>query len=223
MIWIPSIDEIPMSVSYIDRRIKGITFKNVGEATEALSKLKKGEKIGIRGPYGNGFKIFGKKILIIAGGTGIAMVPPTVDYIIRKKIKCTVVLGVKTKDELFFDKYLEEIGVELIVTTDDGSKGLKGLASDIVKKILLKEKFDLLITCGPELMMKKLYNLSGNMSFQASLERYIKCGIGICGQCCVGEGLRICKEGPIFDRKTLKNIQDFGLYRRDASGRLIEF
>ena len=79
MIWIPGVDEIPMSVSYIDKEIKGITFKTVGEATEALFKLKKGDKIGIRGPYGNGFKIQGKRALFIGGGTGIAMIAHAVE------------------------------------------------------------------------------------------------------------------------------------------------
>src|SRR4030043_1602301 len=74
MIWIPGIDEIPMSVSYIEKDIKGITFKKVGDATKALFELKEGEKIGIRGPYGNGFKIGGKNILLVAGGAGIAMI-----------------------------------------------------------------------------------------------------------------------------------------------------
>ena len=78
MIWIPGVDEIPMSVSYIDKNIKGITFRKVGDATKALFNLKKGDKIGVRGPYGNGFKISGKHILFIAGGTGIAMIAPAV-------------------------------------------------------------------------------------------------------------------------------------------------
>ncbi len=85
MIWVPGFDEIPMSVSYIKKDVKGITFKKVGDATKALFQLKQGKKIGIRGPYGNGFKIKGKKILIVAGGTGIAMIPPVVEAYIKKK------------------------------------------------------------------------------------------------------------------------------------------
>ena len=71
MIWIPGIDEIPMSVSYIKNKIKGITFRNIGEATSALYNLDPGSKIGVRGPYGNGFDIKGNKILFIGGGTGL--------------------------------------------------------------------------------------------------------------------------------------------------------
>ena len=72
-------------------------------------------------------------------------------------------------------------------------------------------------------MMKKLFELYSLHPFQASLERYMKCGFGLCGQCCVGKGLRVCKEGTVFDEKTLKNIEDFGVFNRDASGGKIKF
>jgi len=223
MIWIPGIDEIPMSVSYIEKKVKGITFKKVGDATKALFELKKGDKIGVRGPYGNCFKIQGKKILLVAGGTGIAMIAPVAEEIFNKKISTSIILGAKNKDELFFESRLKKSDIETYVSTDDGSKGFKGLATDLAKEIIQKNKFDSVLTCGPELMMKKLFEICIGISFQASLERYMKCGIGICGQCCVGEGLRVCKEGPVFDEKMLKNIKDFGLFKRDAAGKKIRF
>jgi len=220
MIWIPGVDEIPMSASYI-QNLKGITFKKVGDATKKLFHFKKGEKIGIRGPYGNGFKMRGKKILFVAGGTGIATIAPTVELAAIKGIQSTVILGVKTKDELFFEKRLKNLDVELYVTTDDGSKGYKGLATDLAEDILLKKQFDQVLTCGPEAMMKKLFELCKKTGFQASLERYMKCGFGLCGHCCIGNGLRVCKEGPVFDGETLSEINDFGLYKKDSSGRKI--
>ena len=72
-------------------------------------------------------------------------------------------------------------------------------------------------------MMKKLYDMCKNISFQASLERYMKCGIGLCGQCTVGKGLRVCVEGPVFNEIELMKIHDFGIFKRDASGRKIRF
>lgn len=223
MIWIAGVDEIPMSVSYINKDSKGITFKKVGEATNALFNLKKGDKIGLRGPYGNGFKINEHRLLFVGGGTGIAMIAPAVEQAVSKNNSSTVVLGVKNKDELFFEDRLRKSGAMVHVSTDDGSKGYNGLASDLAKELLKKEKFQSVLTCGPEIMMKKLLEICGNIPFQASLERYIKCGIGLCGQCCVGDGLRICVEGPVFDGETLKKIKEFGLYKRDASGRKIRF
>jgi len=223
MIWIPGVDEIPMSVSYIKNGVKGITFKKVGEATKALFELEKGDKIGVRGPYGNGFKIKGKKILLVAGGTGIAMIAPVAEEIKNRNISTSVIIGAKNKEDLFFEKRLKKLDLDLYITTDDGSKGYKGLATDFAKELINKHKFDSVLTCGPELMMKKLYEICSDISFQASLERYIKCGIGLCGQCCIGKGLRVCKEGPVFDKNTLKDIEDFGFFKKDASGVKIKF
>jgi len=223
MIWVPTIDEIPMSISYIDNNAKGITFRRVGDATNALFDLKIGDKLGIRGPYGNGFNLTGKKVLFVGGGTGIATLAPTVEKAIDNKISATVILGAKNKNELFFEERLKKYGADIKISTDDGSIGFKGFATDLSKELLKKEKFDSIITCGPEIMMKNLFDISKYIPFQASLERYIKCGIGICGQCCVGKGLRVCEEGPVFDRKKLKNIEDFGIFKRDAAGRKVKF
>jgi dihydroorotate dehydrogenase electron transfer subunit len=223
MVWIPEIDEIPMSVSFINKNEKAITFKNVGEATNALFELKEGQKIGIRGPYGNGFEVIGKKILFIGGGTGIATIVPAIEKALQKNINCTVILGVKNKKELFFEKRIKQLCDDLLISTDDGSKGYKGLATNLAFEQLSKRNFDSIITCGPEIMMKKLFEKSNVKHFQASLERYMKCGIGICGQCCVGKGLRVCKEGPVFNEKTLKNIDDFGIFKRDAFGKKVYF
>jgi len=223
MIWIPGVDEIPMGVSYIDRDVKSITFRRVGDATKALFNLKTGDKIGVRGPYGNGFKIKGKRILFVGGGTGIAMLAPAVEKAMIKNIPSDIILGVKNKNELFFEKQFKRFGAKVHVSTENGSKGYKGLATDLALALLITEKFDSVITCGPEIMMKKMLELSDNLTFQASLERYMKCGIGICGQCCIGKGLRVCEDGPVFNGVTLKKVEEFGVYKRDASGRKISF
>ena len=98
MIWIPHIDEIPMSVSYINDNIKGITFKKVGDATKSLFDLEVGDNIGIRGPYGKGFDIKGKKILFVGGGTGIAMLAPAIEQAVVKNISSTVIIGVNASN-----------------------------------------------------------------------------------------------------------------------------
>ncbi len=223
MIWIPGVDEIPMSVSEITKDVKGITFRKIGDATRALYHLKPGSKIGVRGPYGNGFKLTGKHLLFVGGGTGIAMLAPAVEQARKRKLKSTVIIGVKTKNDLFFEDRLRRFDATVLVSTDDGSKGYKGFASELAKDVLKKEKIDAVFTCGPEPMMKTLLSCCRTIPFQASLERYMKCSIGICGQCCVGKGLRVCLDGPIFDGKILKKVEDFGVYRRDAAGRKIPF
>ena len=223
MIWIPKIDEIPMSVSIIEDKIKGITFKNVGEATNALFNLKIGDKIGIRGPYGNGFKILGKKALIIGGGSGIATITPLIRQYCQRKLNTSVILGVKTKKDLFFEDRIINYGAKVYISSEDGSIGFKGLCTDFVSELVVKNNFDSIITCGPEVMMKKLFNLCKDIPFQASLERYIKCGFGLCGQCSLGEGLRVCVEGPVFSGEILKKIDDFGVFKKDAAGKKIMF
>jgi dihydroorotate dehydrogenase electron transfer subunit len=223
MIWIPNVDEIPMSVSFLESEIKGITFKRIGDATNKLFNLKEGEKIGIRGPFGNGFKIKGKNILYVGGGTGISTITPSIEDVINKNLSPTVILGAKNKNELFFEKRIKRTGADIKVATDDGSKGYKGFVTDLVSEIIKNKYFDQILTCGPEPMMKKLFDITDNIPFQASLERFIKCGIGICGSCCIGEGLRVCKEGPVFKKEKLKYIKEFGVFKKDASGQKIKF
>jgi len=223
MIWVPGIDEIPMSVSSFTKETKAITFRNVGDATHALYHLRKGDKIGIRGPYGNGFTLKGKRLLFVGGGTGIAMLAPAIEEACKKKLETTVIIGAKTQNQLFFEKRIRRCGATVLVSTDDGSTGYKGYASALAKNALKEEHIDAVYTCGPEPMMKTLLSYCKTIPFQASLERYMKCAIGLCGQCCIGKGLRVCLEGPIFDGATLRTIKDFGSYRRDAAGRKILF
>jgi len=221
MIWIPGIDEIPMSVSNIHNDNKAITFKAVGDATNFLFDLKKNDFIGIRGPYGNGFSFHGKNHLFIGGGTGIAMIAPAVEACLLKDESVDVILGAKTKRELFFINRLKKTNANVHITTDDGSKGYKGYTSKLASNIINEKQIDAIYTCGPELMMKSIFDIciKNKISLQASLERYMKCAVGICGQCCVGEGLRVCIEGPIFTEKQLVNISDFGVFNRNASGK----
>ena len=220
MVWIPGVDEIPMSVSYTES-IQGITVEKIGEATSALHKLKIRAKIGVRGPYGNGFKIFGKKILLVGGGTGIIPLAPLVEKITNKEI--TVIVGAKTKSDILFKERIKKATKNVLISTDDGSLGYNGFASDLAKEVMEKKKFDLVITCGPEVMMKKIVDIANEMKtpIQASLERYMKCGMGICDSCSIN-GLQVCKDGPVFGGDVLKGLSEFGKRRRDVCGRAVK-
>lgn len=220
MIWIPGVDEIPMSASYIGEK-KGITVKEVGEATSALCKMKKRGKIGVRGPYGNGFQLDEEfdKALFIGGGTGIATLAPCIEQL---KEKSSAIIGAKNEQELLFIDRIKKSCADLWISTDDGSLGYKGMASDLAEKLLAEEKFDLVITCGPEKMMKELamFCIKNGIKFQASLERWMKCGVGICGSCCI-DGMRVCTDGPVFDGELLKNFEEFGNFKRESSGKKV--
>ncbi len=217
MIWIPSIDEIPMSLSHIEEK-QAITVKKVGEATEALYKMKEGDKIGVRGPYGKGFVEKGKKALFVAGGIGIAALLPLIKKYDGEK---HVILAARTKSMLLFEDEIKEIA-KLHVATDDGSYGFRGFATDLMMELLKQEDFDIVYTCGPEIMMKKVFDMckENGIDMQASLERYMKCGIGICDSCTIN-GYRVCKDGPVFDFATLSKMPDFGKWKRNEAGKKI--
>ena len=221
MIWIPQVDEIPMSVSYISSNEKAITFRKVGDATTALYNKTTSEPIGIRGPFGQGFQLKASRPLYVGGGTGTAMLSPAIEQDVTKKKHVTVVIGAKTKKDLLFQRRIEKLAHQVHISTDDGSEGYKGYASDIALDLIKTEEFDGIYTCGPEHMMKILYDKCNHIPFQASLERYMKCGIGLCGHCSIGKGLRVCLEGPVFHDSELRSIKDFGKFTRDQTGKKI--
>lgn len=225
MILIPGVDEIPMSVSYYAGLEKGFTFKVVGDATKKLYSMKEGDIIGVRGPLGKGFNLKGRKILFVGGGTGICSIVLAAEKAFEDDKICSVVIGARNKEEIIFEERLRKKGIEVHVSTDDGSKGFRGQASDLALKLIEEMEPDQVITCGPELMMKKLVDFCNerDIYIEASLERYIKCGLGLCGQCSMGKGLRICTDGPVFDGKTLDRCKDFGVFKRDEAGKKTYF
>ena len=214
MIWIPGIDEIPMSLSYIDK-MQAITVEKVGEATEFMHRLKEGDIIGIRGPYGKGFEIVGEKALFIGGGTGIAALLPLIKNYEGEK---HVILGARKKDYIIFEDEIKKIA-DLHITTDDGSYGKKGMATDLLHEF---KDVDVIYTCGPEKMIKKIFDfcIQESIPMQASLERYMKCGVGICDSCAI-DGYHVCKDGPVFNEKMLLGIKDFGKWKRNEAGKRI--
>ncbi len=218
MIWIPGLDEVPMAVSKKDNEF--ITVKKRGKATEALHDMEIGDKIGIRGPYGNSYSIEGEKILIVTGGCGGASLIQAVYEGERSGKKIKSCLGAKTESELLFRDELSEKS-DLTIVTEDGSAGREGLVTDIAAEILEKEDFDIVLTCGPEVMMEKVVNIcrSNSVPVQASLERYMKCGIGICDSCTI-DGKQVCIDGPIFNGEELEEMDEFGKVERTKEGRL---
>jgi dihydroorotate dehydrogenase electron transfer subunit len=222
MVWVPGEDEVPMSISTIEEKgLSSITVRKVGNTTEILSTLKIGAKIGIRGPFGNNYEIKGEKPLIVAGGSGAANLLPLVKEFLSQGVKPTFVLGGRSSDQLLFEDVLVDLLREnLVITTDDGSMGYSGYASGYAAILMAENKYDQVYTCGPELMMTKIFYEAEKQEIQvqASLERYIKCAVGLCGNCAIGT-YRVCTDGPIFTSKMLNNVRDeFGISLMDASG-----
>lgn len=214
MVWIPGVDEIPMSLSVIGDR-QAITVEATGEATQALHAMREGDKIGIRGPYGQGFTLYGNNHLFVAGGTGAAPLLP----LIQQSSNATVLLGAQTADRLLFP---DEIAgsAALQVATDDGSRGHHGFVTDLLTDDMAG--YDGVYTCGPEPMMKKVLDWSQEpgVALEASLERYMKCGIGLCDACAI-DGLHVCRDGPVFTGEVLASLDDFGRRKRAPSGKSV--
>lgn len=227
MLWIPGVDEIPLSI--MDAREDGrvaVSVKAVGEATLALHQKRAGETVGVRGPFGNSFTMNGRKPLMVGGGTGIAPLMFLTRRLISKAVSTAFVLGAKTRDELLFRSELERFGakgVRLVTSTEDGSCGLTGLCTEPLEQMLAKEKFDVIYACGPEQMILKVFELAEEqgVEMQASLERLMRCAIGLCGSCVLGK-YRVCADGPVFTSGQLRLVRDeFGLSKRDRCGKKV--
>lgn len=223
MVWIPGVNELPMSVMMTLEKGKGaFTVRKRGVSSTALYNLKVGDYMGMRGPYGNSFTIKQGKLLLVGGGTGLVPLMRLLTFL-KKTDEVTVLMGAKTKEEVFFEKLanqlLEHNKHQVIVVTEDGTYGKSGLVTDEMEKLLSDKKFDAVYTCGPEKMMHKVVQLASakKTHVQASLERMMKCGMGICGSCCVSEVL-VCKDGTVFDGDYLLSNKEFGYTHRNKAG-----
>ena len=212
MVWLPEIDEKPFTISYTGKET-AFTAQLKGPFTKELFKLKKGDHIWIRGPYGNHF---GKqsKACVIAGGIGLASLAPLIEQLNNP----TLIFGFRSKNLMIFNNRFKNA----IITTDDGSFGIKGFATAEFEKLFGEKKFDVVYTCGPEIMMKKVFDICEKYKIRcyASLERYMKCGIGICASC-VCNGQLVCKDGPVFASEQLRKMNDFGNFTFLKTGRKV--
>ena len=229
MVWIPGVDEIPMSLSAISVEGRSsITVNGVGEASRTLNQKETGDQIGVRGPFGNGFVPTEGNVMIVGGGTGLAPLMPLTEKLVKVADKVTLMVGAKSRDNLLFlgriDKILSEVDSETVFTTEDGSYGIECLVVDQAEQKLKKEEFDMIFTCGPEQMMYNMFLLAEqyNVPLQASLERIMRCAIGLCGSCQIGK-IRVCKDGPVLNSEQLRSVkEEFGKFQLDLTGKKIK-
>ncbi len=188
----------PISVCDYDENTLTLIYKVVGKGTEEMSTMKNGVKLDILAGLGNGYNLeaSGNKPLLIGGGAGV---PPM--YNLAKKLialgkEVTVVLGFNKEREIFYKEDFEKIGAKVVITTVDGSVGVKGFVTDAIKNI----DYTYFYVCGPEPMLKAVYN-GTNTSGQFSFEERMGCGFGACMGCsCKTKygNKRICKDGPVL-------------------------
>ena len=179
-----------------------IIYKVVGKGTERMAQMTCG-RLDVLTGLGNGYDLStaGDKPLLLGGGVGV---PPL--YMLAKKLigegkQVSVVLGFNTKDEIFYENEFKELGADVYVTTVDGSYGIKGFVTDAMKDI----KYTYFYTCGPEPMLKAIYNASVTEG-QLSFEERMGCGFGACMGCScktIYGNKRICKDGPVLRKEEI--------------------
>jgi len=227
MLWIPGIDEIPLSIMDASNGLVSVSVKAVGDATRHMHALEAGATIGVRGPFGNSFTESHGRVLLVGGGTGTAPLLFLAKQLAAKTERLSFVEGAKSANELLF---VQEIGgvcqeKNIITTTDDGTAGLQCLVTEPLASLLDKECFDMIYVCGPEVMVKKIFELTEvrKLPIEASLERLMRCGIGLCGSCVIGK-YRVCRDGPVFNAVQLRDIKDeLGISKIGFDGSRIPF
>lgn len=210
----------PISIAGAKAGQISICYDVRGEGTQWLSGLKSGDKIDFIGPIGKGFDISdkSKKILLVGGGIGIYplyfVAQAYVDY--SRAIgdfgeeNIFIALGFKDKGRITLEKEFIEFRKKLYITTDDGSYGRKGMVIDMVQEILDYNKIDIVMTCGPKMMMKEVAAeaVKRNIRCQVSMEERMACGVGSCLGCVCRikdeendtfTNKRVCADGPVFD------------------------
>ncbi|MBI3034203.1 dihydroorotate dehydrogenase electron transfer subunit [Candidatus Woesearchaeota archaeon] len=228
MLWIPGIDEKPFAVSYSDQKKGeiGLTVAAVGPFSNRLSSMKEGDKVGIRGPYGRGYNLGknSKQLVMAGGGYGSASLTMLAEEAVSKGCNVKFILGARSKARLVYaDRIKKLLGSgNLIITTDDGSAGIKGFVTDALKNLFKAQKVDRVYACGPDRMLKAVSDIcnENKIDCEVSIERYMKCGFGLCGHCCVDPiGIRACAEGPVISSAQAAKISELGSYHRVKSSR----
>ncbi len=214
--------EAPISISGGDENSIYLTIRSVGNVTNKMHNMQPGDFVGLRGPFGKGWpvkKAKGKNILIVAGGIGLAPLKPVVEYVIRNRDEfkdATLLYGARKPSLMLFKHMFDDWNayMDVLLTVDEpepGWKGHVGVVTTLCDKI--RHISDTItFMCGPPIMMRYVSKLLIELGFPPSemylsLERNMKCGMGICGHCAVG-GVYICKDGPVFPlHKALRFIE----------------
>lgn len=222
MLYVPGIGEVAISISSdpAQPEVLGHTIRFAGNVTRALGRMKAGEAIGLRGPFGTGWPLevaHGKDLVIVAGGIGLAPLRPLIYAVTRNRSqfgRVVLLYGARTPIELHYTGEFEhwrQQDMEVHVTVDRADErwtGLVGVVPQLFYRVRLDHQRTLVVTCGPEIMMRfvvyeALARRIPKKAVYLSMERNMKCAVGFCGHCQFGP-LFICKQGPVFDYATIE-------------------
>jgi len=222
MVWIPGVGERPMSIGNNDPLT--ISVANVGKVSSELHKLAPGDLLSFRGPLGKGFRVqeSWERILVVGGGYGVVPLLFLARMATSNNVQTLAVIGARTKEDIIYEGKMYAVTAETFITTDDGTAGVKGNVMVEVQRLLETGNRvpDAVFCCGPERMMLAVARkcMEHEIPCQVSLERYMKCGLGVCGSCDLS-GKSVCRDGPVFDGLEVLGLEEFGQYKRDASGK----
>ena len=214
--------ERPFSIARADGSQIALTIKKAGPFSRRLAEKKPGSLLSLRGPFGNPFTPSPGVCLLVGGGAGIAPL-----YLLAREIlalggRAIVVNGARVAGDLLLGEWFRALGADYRETSEDTGEKLTSV--QLAGRVLEKEKITMVYAAGPELMMAALKRILPDIPYEFSFERYMKCGVGICGSCaCDPTGIRVCVEGPVLNRARVEALSDFGVYKRDATGSRVHF
>ena len=193
----------PISVCDVNGNKLTIIYKAVGTGTEKMAASSAGEKWLTLTGLGNGYDLSkaGERPLLIGGGAGVPPMYYLAKLLVKMGKKPTVILGFGKKDEVFFKEEFEALGINVLVTTVDGSEGIRGFVTDAIGNI----DYTYFYTCGPEPMLKAVYDKTATGG-QFSFEERMGCGFGACMGCsCKTKygNKRICRDGPVLEKEEI--------------------
>jgi dihydroorotate dehydrogenase electron transfer subunit len=208
MVWLPGIGEKPYSICENDPL--SVVVSDVGPFSHQLALITAGQRIWIRGPFGNSFSLYGKKNILAAGGYGAAPLLFLAQQARQNGTDVIVCLGARSSADLLLQDDFSHLGCEVVTATNDGSQGMHGLVTSAVNAVIDRFSADCLYACGPVPMITAISEISSQnkLHSQFSLETNLRCGMGLCGSCemdvesrnSIGlpPGWLVCSDGPVF-------------------------
>jgi len=221
------IGEMPISITSTPSR-KGfleLSVKNAGRVSGILHSMTPGSEVGVRGPFGNGFpyeEVFAKDLLFVGGGIGLAPLRSLINNVLDNHDsfgKVTILYGARTPGDLVFRDEFEvwqaQPDTTMLVTVDRGDEkwtGNVGVVTTLFPKVEIEIKSTVAFVCGPPVMIPFVIKDLLELGFTedtiiSTLERHMKCGVGKCGHCCIGDKY-VCVDGPVFSYRQMKAMTE---------------
>jgi len=201
MAWLPGVDEKPFSLASANPI--ALTVAAVGPFSRAIHRLHVGDSLWLRGPLGHGFHLpapaAGVHLVLVGGGYGVAPLRFLPETALAQGFRVSAIIGARRAEGLLLLDSFAALSVPVFPTTEDGSAGRRGLVTDALADMLAETSPATVFACGPTGMLNAIARLcrTAGVPVQLSWEAHMRCGMGLCGSCEVGEGWLTCLDGPV--------------------------